>query len=142
MTSKEKKDYLNEYKTANNRINDLLREKEKLMTMLTRTTAAINGMPRGNGEPDKMTKGIDKLVKLEKLIDEEIDKLADKRKEITSSIDAMPNDTYRRVLRLRYIEGLKWDSIADIMHYDIDGKKIFSVHGKALLALKVDTERH
>lgn len=142
MTSKEKKEYLARYRAADNKINDLLREKEKLMTMLTRTTAMINGMPRGSGEPDKMTNGVNKLVKLQKLIDEEIYNLVDKRNEIMSSIDAIPNDKYRRVLQLRYIEGLKWDSIADIMHYDIDGKKIFSIHGKALLALKVDTERH
>jgi len=28
------------------------------------------------------------------------------------------------------------------MHYDIDAKKVFVLHGHALTALELDTERH
>lgn len=142
MTSREKKEYLAKYRAADNEINDLLREKEKLMAILTRTMKALTGMPRGNGESDRLSNGIEKLIELNREIDSKIDRMADMQAEIISCISAIPNDTYRRVLKLRYIEGLKWDSIADIMHYDVDGKRIFSLHGKALLALKLNTEKH
>lgn len=142
MTSKEKKEYLARYRVVDNEINDLLREKEKLMAILTRTTTELTGVPRGNGEKDKLSTGVGKLIELNRKIDEKIDHLANMRAEMVSCIDALPNDTYRRVLKLRYIEGLKWDSIADIMHYDTDGKRIFSLHGKALLALTINTEKH
>lgn len=138
MTSKEKKEYLLQYRNAFNEISDCLREKEELMDVISRHEKGTYE----DIEKTKETDGTSKLKMLNRKIDERIGYLVDMREGIVSCIAAISNDTYRRVLKLRYIEGLKWDSIADIMHYDIDGKKIFSIHGKALLALKVDTERH
>ena len=142
MTNKEKKEYLLRYRTADGEITDLLREKDAVFTRLTHMTAAYGGMPHGPSAGDKMSVGTAKLDELDREIDQCIDALVDLRHEIEGYISEIENANFRRVLRLRYIEGLKWDTIADLMHYDIDAKKIYVLHGHALTALKVDTERH
>lgn len=142
MTNQEKKAYLQKYRAADDEINDLLREKERIMSRLTRMTTSISGMPHGGGESDKMTDGVAKVIKLESEIDRKVDALCDFRDELQAQIGKIQREDFRRVLNLRYIQGLKWDSVADIMHYDIDAKKVFMLHGQALAALKLDTERH
>lgn len=142
MTNKEKKEYLLRYRTADGEITDLLREKDAVFTRLTHMTAAYDGMPHGTSAGDKMSAGAAKLDELDREIDRRIDTLVDFRHEIERYIDAIDNSNYRRCLRLRYMDGLKWDTIADLMHYDIDAKKIYVLHGHALTALQVGTERH
>lgn len=140
MTNQEKKAYLQRYRAADDEINDLLREKERIMSRLTRMTSCLSGMPHGGGESDKMTDGVAKVIELDAEIDSKVDALCDFRATLQKQIGEIKREDYRRVLNLRYIQGLKWDSIADIMHYDVDAKKVFTLHGRALTDLKVDTE--
>lgn len=142
MTNQEKKSYLLRYRSADNEITDLLNRRDEIKSRLERMTPTYSGMPGGSGESDKMTNGVAKLIELEREIDSKTDKLVDFRREVENHIDKIRIDNFRRVLKLRYIDGLKWDSIADVMHYDIDAKKVFVLHGHALTALELDTERH
>lgn len=135
MTSQEKKEYLWRYKTSDNEIDDLLREKERIMSKLTRMTPSISGMPGNCGGADRVTDGISKLIDLEKEIDKKVDKLVDLRREIVSYIDAVDSSAQRRLLQLRYIHGMTWERVAVEMGYE--RMQVWRLHGKALAALNM-----
>ncbi|WP_312281947.1 hypothetical protein [Oscillibacter sp.] len=130
MTNQEKKAYLQRYRAADNEINDLLMEKKRIMSRLTRMTTSISGMPHGGGESDKMTDGIAKVVELDAEIDSKVDALCDLRREVCANIGTVGDATLRRVLMLRYISGKTWEQIAVEMNYS--WRQIIRIHGQAL----------
>ena len=130
MTNREKKAYLQKYRAADDEINDLLREKERIMSRLTRMTSCLSGMPHGGGESDKMTDGVAKVIELDAEIDSKVDALCDLRREVCANIGTVNDTTLRRVLTLRYISGKTWEQIAVNMSYSY--MQICRLHGKAL----------
>src|SRR5574344_749071 len=130
MTNREKKAYLQKYRAADDEINDLLREKERIMSRLTRMTSCLSGMPHGGGESDKMTDGIAKVIELDAEIDSKVDALCDLRREVCANIGTVGDATLRRILMLRYISGKTWEQIA--VEMDRSYMQICRLHGKAL----------
>ena len=139
MTNREKKEWLKRYKELDEEINSLLREQEQWRALLMRVTPAYSLTVRGDSDPHSRENIISRICELEDEINATIDKRLDVRAEISAAIDRVPNDRQRTRLRLRYIEGRKWDDIAERMYYDVDAKSVYKLHGWALLALKVDT---
>lgn len=61
------------------------------------------------------------------------------QRRVRASIEAVPDEEYRQLLTLRYIEGMKWNKIAKIMVYDegyIKGGK----HRAALLYVQIPSQ--
>lgn len=141
MTNQEKKAYLMKYRAADNEINDLLREKEAVMSRLTKVTATISDMPRGGGDSDKVSSGVYKLMELDKEIDAKVDALVDLRKEIIRSISSVDSDTQRRVLKLRYIDGMTWERVACVIGRSVPMTKI-KIHMRALEAVEIEEKRN
>lgn len=135
MTNQEKKEYLRRYKAADEEINDLLREKERVMSRLTRMTASITGMPKGGGERDALAGGMDKLIALDREIDCKVDALITLRRQIEGCIATVGNVTQQRLLRLRYLECMSWDRVAVEMGYE--HAHVTRLHGAALSALNM-----
>ena len=135
MTSQDKKAYLRQYATADAEINDLLRRKEEIMSRLTRITPTYSGMPGGGGDGDKYTNGVAKIIELEQEMDRRTDDLVDKRREIERCIDATPDAAERRLLKLRYIDDMKWERIALEMSYT--QRQVLRIHGNALENLHI-----
>lgn len=133
MTNQEKKAYLQKYRAADDEINDLLREKERIMSRLTRMTSCLSGMPHGGGESDKMTDGVAKVIELEAEIDRKVDALCDFRREVCTYIGTVNDSTLRRILMLRYISGKTWEQIAVTTNYCY--MQVCRLHGKALTAM-------
>jgi DNA-directed RNA polymerase specialized sigma subunit len=130
LTNQEKKAYLQKYRAADDEINDLLHEKERIMSRLTRMTSCLSGMPHGGGESDKMTDGVAKVIELDAEIDSKVDALCDLRREVCANIGTVGDATLRRVLMLRYISGKTWEQIAVSMSYSY--MQVCRLHGKAL----------
>jgi len=135
VTNQDKKAYLLRYRIADAEINDMLREKEHIMSRLTRMTTTISGMPHGGGESGKLTDGVGKLVELDREIDSRVDRLVELRREIEEHIAALDSDTQRRLLRLRYINGMTWERVAVEMGYE--RRQTNRIHGYALMSLNV-----
>lgn len=133
MTNQEKKAYLQRYRAADDEINDLLREKERIMSRLTRMTSCLSGMPHGGGESDKMTDGVAKVIELESEIDRKVDALCSFRREVCAYIGTVNDGTLRRILTLRYISGKTWEQIAVTTNYCY--MQVCRLHGKALTAM-------
>lgn len=135
MTNQEKKAYLMQYRAADNEINDLLREKERIMARLTKMTSSVSDMPHGPHQPDKLTDGVAAIIELDAEIDRKVDELCEMRREITKQVDKMDSDKQRRVLKLRYISGMTWERIAIEMRYD--RTYVWRLHGAALNSLSM-----
>ena len=134
MTNQEKKARLNRYRRLNDHIDALLLEKERWMTIATKVTPSYTGMPGGRSS-DKQEGISDRLSKIDAEITDQVNELVRARAEIVAVIDSVQDDTLRLLLRLRYIDGLTWERIAERMRYC--EMQIWRLHGDALSAIKM-----
>ena len=116
----------------------LKKEKEQLdrlraetFTRLTKVTQTVNGDPvQGTKDPYKF----DALVQLDVDIEEKQKALDKTRLEIFEAIQQLPDRRYRMVLLGRYYEGLSWEEIVPLLHYEI--RQVYRLHGMALVAIE------
>lgn len=88
---------------------------------------------QGSGSKNNYVKEeiIDKIIKLEKSINDKIDELVDIKKKASELIDKIDNMTYRVILYKRYFKG---DSMEEISVYcNYSWRWINKLHSKALI---------
>ena len=61
-----------------------------------------------------------KLNRLQDRVNKRIDTLVDKKEQAQVVIERIPDARYRALLTYRYINNLKWSSVADLMGYTIN----------------------
>ncbi len=132
------KQYLSQAYRLNELINSNLSELQQLRVLSTTvSSSSLSGMPVSgtrNTEP-AFVRCIQKITDLEKEINEEIDRLVDLKKEIRDVINDIASPNERLLLRLRYIEFMTWEQIAEQMHYSV--VQIHRIHAGALQNVKV-----
>lgn len=145
MTSREKKQILQQFGEIDNYINDLQEELNSWWVRATAVSPVIYDLPKGgNSDGTKTERAVEHLVKIEQQINEETDKLEKLRYKIISAIKTLPDLRERRVLYLAYIgktdgkgyKRLKLWQIANEMGYSFD--RIKHIHGAALLHIELD----
>ena len=145
MTSREKKQILQQFGEIDNYINDLQEELNLWWVRATAVSPAISDLPKGgNSDGTKTERAVEHLVKIEQQINEETDELYKLRYKIISAIKSLPDLRERRVLYLAYIgksennryKRLTLEQIADEMGYSLI--RIKQLHGTALLHIKLD----
>ena len=139
MTSREKKQILQQFGEIDNYINDLQEELNSWWVRATAVSPVISDLPKGgNSDGTKTERAVERLVKIEQQINEETDELYKLRYKIISAIKVLPDLRERRVLYLAYIgktdgkgyKRLKLWQIANEMGYSID--HINRLHGLGL----------
>lgn len=78
---------------------------------------------------------IEKIVDLEKRINQEIDLLVSLKEEIRSVIKGVENTDEQMVLRYRYIHNMNWEQIGDELH--ADRTTVYRWHNSALRHVKL-----
>ena len=136
MTNQEKKRLLRRYRAASAEIDDLLRERESWRERGLALTARLSDMPRGGGVPDKTGDAAVSIADIDAMILRRTEELARRRADIGRMISSVEDDTLRRLLYLRYIEGCTWEAIAERMQYSYQWVCI--LHGRALEAIRTD----
>jgi len=63
---------------------------------------------------------VTKLNRLQARVNKRIDTLVNKKEQAQAVIERIPDARYRALLTLRYINNLKWSSVADLMGYTIN----------------------
>ncbi len=130
-----------EYLSRGYRINDLidseLRELSRLRERMTSLSSPGFGekVSAGNAGDASYTRTVEKIIALESKIDSEIDELVSVQAEIREVINKVPNKDERLLLRLRYVEYLKWDKIAKKMNFS--ARRAIQIHTKALLHIEI-----
>lgn len=127
--NEKKKEYLKSYRKAVQREQDILEEIQRLRLDKMFPTMVNDGMPKGSHQSDLSDYAV--------LLDEQIELLKKERlekvhlySEIESKIRQMEDDDEQRVLRLRYIKGLKWEKVAVEMKYS--WQSTHKIHARAL----------
>ena len=72
MTTKEKKEYLKRYRKIDREVNQLLMEKDEIISLGTRITPRYSDLPRGWGESNKVQLSVEKLEAQEEKIDKRV----------------------------------------------------------------------
>ena len=126
------KTYLRRYRALVARLDSLQRAIEAAYSRATSCTARIKPVmvTGGSAAYDRMAEDVARIA------DETEQLYAEKKKvnaalaEILRAIDAVPDETQKAVLTMRYIEGLDWITIAERIQYE--ERQTFIIHGRAL----------
>ena len=126
------KEYLNQLRILNTKIENKLREVSDLKLMAT-CTGSMGGddvrvvsSPSGDGLVNKVVK----YVELEEEINREIDRFTDLKHQIINQIHNIDNDLYIKILFKRYVEYKNLAFISLEMNYSYE--RVRHLHGEAL----------
>lgn len=113
MTAKE---YLEQAYRLDQRIDAKIAQVASLNELATKCTAAMTGMPHSpNRGASPMANTIDKIIDLQREINEDIDALVDLKQELLEVISAVESENLRTLLEKRYLGHENWDSVADAL---------------------------
>ena len=132
--NEKKKEYLRRYHAAELAEREIREEIDDLRMNKMFPALIQDGMPHGSSAGDLSAYA----AQLDELLRELKDQMEQRiriRREITQKIEEMQDETEKTVLRMYYINGLKWKEIADRMGYDI--RNVTRVHGRALQHFKI-----
>lgn len=125
-----KKEYLQQYKYLDKRINRQLEEIQELRSLAEKITPSYSDMPKSHNGQDKIQSAVEKIILLEQELDKLIDKYIDLRREIELKINSIDDKRLQDLLKYRYIDGLTFEAIAIEMNYSY--MQICRLHGQAL----------
>lgn len=112
------KTMLERLKNYRDSLAELEEERERLLsleTQLFRMTSQITGMPRGSAEQDRMAAMIARRIELQEIIQENVNRLDAERCELERYVLTLPDPVLKRIVRLRYFQGLGWVAIGHKM---------------------------
>ena len=132
-----KKEFLNQYRNAEREIAIKLDEIIRLREMATKVTQVLTPDKVKGGMENRREESIAKIVDMEKEIGASIDNLKKIREQVERAINAIPNANQRDVLRLRYLNGMKWEQIAVKLNYDY--RWVLRLHGMALHVIAIES---
>lgn len=131
MTAKQ---YLLQYKLLTAKIANLEQDLAELREARSSISINLDGMPHGTDLSDKTARLAAQLADMEEDILDLRSEAWRTRMEISHTIGKLHDPVHVRILYLRYIEGYKWEAIADTLHYTT--RWITSMHGNALIELQ------
>jgi uncharacterized protein Yka (UPF0111/DUF47 family) len=87
---------------------------------LAPVTSDLSGMPKGSSDLSRIERYAEQIDEIQRRIDGKLEAIAQERFRLATDI-ADQEDTYiRRLLVLRFIEGLTWNQIAHRVHSTAD----------------------
>lgn len=129
MTTEEVKKYLNQAYKLDKRLQRERRNLEKLRSSAEYRSPSFDG-GGGSGGGDKIAESVSRIMEKEKRVRELTDIYTRKYIEIENVIHSVGDDVLEEVLELRYLHYMKWEDIAEKMHYSL--VHIYRLHGIAL----------
>lgn len=130
MTSQEKKEFLSRYLEILAEEKDIREEIAYWESKAQKVTSSWSAVPSGGKGFDKVQMGAIKIAELRESLIDKINHLVAVRIEIERAIGTVQDDTQRRLLRRKYINGLTLEQIAVEMHYSY--VHTCRIHGYAL----------
>jgi DNA-directed RNA polymerase specialized sigma24 family protein len=129
VTSQEKKQYLERYNILNKEINRALEECEEWRARAQKITPSFSFAPKSQSQESRLVIAVEHIIELEEKMNADIDELIKARKNIESSINALP-EPLRILMKYKYIDGLTLRQISIKLGKNRD--QINYLHGKAL----------
>lgn len=126
------KNTLKQYRSILKEIDHLEQEKQRVLDRLL-APSVPDGMPHGSGDHDKIGNAIARRDKYQRMIDSKLDELIDLRAEIECAVACLCSRD-RDLIRLRYIDGMRWEYIAVELNYSY--RQTLRAHGNVLLKMR------
>ena len=136
MTAKE---YLRSYRRMAEKLKQIEDDIDHMKLERDSIQIRADGMPASSGISDRVATLAAKIVDMENDYLGKREDLLRHRAEIREVILSVPDDRQSEVLDLRYIQGLKWEEIADRMAYY--PRHVQRIHGYALLEVQKILDR-
>ena len=131
------KEYLSQTYRLDQRIDAKLEQIMALRKLAAKATFILSDdVPSGVRNTRRREDIIVKTMDFENEINADIDSLVDLKREIVSTIKAVPNLEYQTLLELRYLCFKSWDQIAVKMGYDL--RYTHKLHKLALEECKIN----
>lgn len=135
------KKYLSQARLLNNRIKSFENELEYINTIALGPSGPSYGPNKIKQQPNleaPFIRYIDKIIELEKMIHDEIDKLMALKREIAKTIAEVGDAKLEIILRERYINCRNWEDIAiDLAYSQV---YLYKLHQRALKLVKIPKE--
>ena len=97
---------------------------------------SMDGMPKAPGVANPVERMVIKHLTLLDTYKEQIERMVEEQSRIEDLIETL-DPTERRLARFRYIDGLNWDTVCEMMNYS--WRQTHRIHGRMLDKL-VDAE--
>jgi len=127
------KDYLGQVKLLKDKVDSIIEQLETLRDLATRTTSLPFDVVKvqSTGQNDKRASIVAKVVDLEQELLITVEELIDLTAEVITLIDRVPDNAYKLLLMLRYLNCKTWYKVAEIMDVSLSG--VHTMHRKALI---------
>ena len=135
MNTRQKINYLSQYKICMIRLEELMEEREKWFTIGTKVNSASDGMPHASSDESKVERSAVAIAEITHEIDTEICVIHHKRQVIRDTIKGVKNDKARTVLEMRYIDCKKFVEIAD--SFGDTESNSYKLHKKTIEGLRI-----
>lgn len=135
--NEKKKRYLMSYRWAKKQEERILEEIQELRMDKMFPSTVNDGMPKGSEQRDLS----DYAVRLDELIQELKEERLRKVKRLRNierAIKELDNEDMQTVLRLRYIDGLKWEEVCVAINYE--WAQMHRIHARALREIKINDD--
>lgn len=126
----EAKEYLESYRLIQTRINVLRAEIQRLRTEAESVSINLDGLPKGQGNNDKLSRLAVEIADCESVLTEELSGLYARRMRIIDQLGKLKSYKHELLLQKRYIECKSWEHIA--VEMDISWRYCYMLHGSAL----------
>ena len=130
--------YLKQGRLLDQRINYNLRKLSELrQTAYTISSPQISGNKVQNSHTGEapFEKALERIEAMEERINQEIDLLVELQEQIEGVIGQLESEEHQMILKYRYLEGLPWDEIGELLNISISTVKRWNQN--ALLMLKM-----
>lgn len=136
IENERKKEYLWGYRKACKRLAVL---EEQLVSIqqveASAKTQQLSDMPKGGGHQADLSDLMVKIEKIQRKMDATKVEAMRVKVDIELKIAEMADPDEQMVLRMRYIEGKKWNYISEKMKYS--WRQVINIHGRALLNVQI-----
>ena len=130
QTNKQKKAFLRQYWDFTRKERELAQEIEALRSRYIGQAIQYSDMPKTYNTEHDLSDYMSKLEPLLNKLEERRDAAIAAYHEIEDAIEQMADEHEQRLLRLRYLQGMIWDEVADAMLYS--KRQTLRLHGTAL----------
>lgn len=137
MTNQDKIAWLRRYREAVAEQNRIMDEIKSWRSLAERVSPTLSGMPAGGGGPGRMIAAVEHINALEAELAGQLVERVATRREIGQAIGRVPDERLARLLRLRYIEGLRFEEISVQEH--IEYRWVRRLHKRALEKLTLES---
>lgn len=135
MTKKEKIEYLRKYLDLEPEIIHLQNEIKKWRSVAEKSTPTFCAAGSGNIGADRLQAAVEQIAVLESQLAGELEKAVSARRDVEAVIKTVQNIRFQTMMRFRYVEGMPFEQIAEIMGRS--SKQIHRWHENILMSLNV-----